>query len=86
MTTEVEQAVQKAMAQRDAEEKAKAEVDDKEVTGSVIFWAIAWALIIPIVGTIIGIVNLVQGKSSKGWTYIGCSIAGWVLSFIILSS
>ena len=86
MTTEVEQAVQAALAQKEAADKREQEAKATEVTGGTIFWAIVAALISPIIGVIIGIVNLVKGRTNKGWTYIGCALAGFVLSFLILAA
>jgi len=86
MTSELDLAVQKALDQRKADEQAEAEAKAGDVTGSTWFWAIVAALIMPIAGTIIGIVNLVKGRTSVGWTYIGISIVGWMLSYLFLYS
>ena len=85
MTTEIEQAVQKALREKDAQEKVAAEIAAGEVGGGTYFWAIVAALLSPIVGVGIGVYHLCKGRTSKGGTYIGFAIAGFVLSFLILA-
>ena len=86
MTTEVEQAVQAALAQKEAADKREQEAKAADVTGGTWFWAIVIALLIPIAGVIYGIVNLVQGKANKGWLYIGVGVVGWIISAALMSS
>jgi len=85
MTTEIEQAVQKALQEKETQEKVAAEIAAGEVGGGTYVWAIVAALLSPIVGVGIGVYQLVKGRTSKGWTYIGFAIAGFVLSFLILA-
>ena len=81
MTTEVDKAVQEALNQRDAEEnRTKADV----TTGTYV-WAIVAALCSPLIGAGYGIYQLTQGRTKKGWTYIGIAVVGFVLTFAVLS-
>lgn len=43
-------------------------------------------VLLPIVGLILGIVNLCKKKSRSGGIYLGVGIACWILNIIVLSA
>ncbi|MBQ9898895.1 MAG: zinc ribbon domain-containing protein [Ruminococcus sp.] len=61
--------------------KAKEEVEDKVSGGMVVL-----SILIPIVGVIIGIVNLAKGKKNSGLVYLIVGIVAWVTGAMIISS
>jgi hypothetical protein len=81
MNTDFDNAVQKAVDQRDAEkDQAKANV----TTGTYI-WAIVAALVSPLIGGCYGIYQLANGRTKKGWIYVGFAAAVFVISLALLS-
>ncbi len=80
---EYDEIVSKAAKELATAQLLSKEAQDQKITGITVLAAIG-GFIIPIVGVILGLFNLVKGRTAKGFLYLVLGIGGWIVGAIIM--